>query len=524
MKRIFLFLSAALALVACNAASPGGDRPVPPSGTLEHGMIVLGEQLEDPYSVENMSKALCSLYPSRAGRIIPEPTDLYVRFLPKDREQLDRLQALGLTLLDHPMDFRILREGDYYHDPSVPEDAITWQYGVVHKDFSFPEDIRHELLDECYIAENDPDSKADGIDWAAVEREAYRLTGNEAMLSAASRGGEGTPVYAEGDILLVDRALGETPVGVRGVMVCCNSFVKIAKGYTDAAGHYRLNRAFATEMRYRIVFKNEKGFATGFNLVLIPASVSTLGTAGPEGVSVTVDENSERSLFCRSVINNACCDYFDSCAGEGGDEIATPPDNLRIWCFQSLNVSGAVMMQHGCLIDGTLVGEWLGKYTSLVKMFLPDLVIGLKDCGDCKSIYSLVLHECAHASHHSKVGNDFWDPLAEFMLKSFVASGTMSYGSAQDEGSGYVAVAEMWAYAVQTALMNRRYADGMVYGSSYWFHPQILSWLDERGITRFKVFKALDAEVTDRETLRQRLIYYYPEYKSMINQAFTRYE
>lgn len=524
MKRFLLFLSVALFLGACDAGTVEGDRPVPPAPGLEHGMIVLGEQLEDPYSVENISKALQSLYPTRAERIIPEPTDLYVRFLPAGREQLDRLQALGLTLLDHPMDFRIAREGDYYHDPLVPEGEITWQYAVVSRNFAFPKDIRHEVLDECYIAENDPASKADGIDWTAVEREAYRLTGNEAMLREVSRDGEGTPVYAEGDILLVDHDLGSTPVGVRGVLVCCNSFVKMAKGYTDAAGHYRLNRAFATEMRYRIVFKNERGFATGFNLVLLPASVSTLGTAGPEGVSVTIDQQSDRSLFCRSTINNACCDYFDSCAGDGEDAVAMPPDNLRIWCFQFLEVSGAVMMQHGCLIDGTMIGEWIGKYASLVKMFLPDLVIGLKSCSSCKHIYSLVLHECAHASHYVKVGNEFWDPLAEFMLKAFASSGSMSYGSAQDEGSGYVAVAEMWAYSVQTALMNARYADGMAYGSVYWFHPQIFSWLDERGITRFKVFKALDAEVTDLETLRQRIIYYYPEYKSMINQAFTRYE
>lgn len=526
MKRIFLLCFAALVVAACSAASVEEGHSVPPASedALGHDLIVLGEQLEDPYSVENVARALDHLYPTRAGRIIPEATDRYVRFLPADRAQLDELLSLGLTLIDHPVDYRILREGDYYHDPSVPEGEITWQYAVVGKDFLFPEGIRCEVLDECYIAENDPGSKADGIDWTAVEREAYRLTGNGDLLAPSSREGNGEAVYAEGDILLVDPALGTTPAGVRGVLVVSNSFVKIAKGYTDAQGHYRLNRAFATEMRYRIVFKNEKGFATGFNLVLVPASVSTLGTAGPEGVSVTVDAQSNRSLFCRSVINNACCDYFDACKGEGGEELSTPPDNLRIWCFQLLDVSGAVMMQHGTLIDNTIIGQWLGSYSTLVKMFLPDLVIGLKDCQDCRSIYSLVLHECAHASHYTKVGNGYWDTLAEFMLKAFASSGTMSYGSAQDAGSGHVAVAEMWAYAVQTALMQKRYGDGLGYGYSYWFHPQTLTWLDERGITRFKVFRALDAEVTDRETLRERLIYYYPEYKSMINQAFTRYE
>ena len=73
------------------------------------------------------------------------------------------------------MDYRIIREGDYYQDPEVGDDAITWQYGVVPQDFTFPDGIRYELLDECYIAEHDPITRAgDGIDWTRVEEEAYR--------------------------------------------------------------------------------------------------------------------------------------------------------------------------------------------------------------------------------------------------------------------------------------------------------------------------------------------------------------
>jgi hypothetical protein len=62
-------------------------------------MIVLGEQLEDPYTVANMEEALASVYPTKAGRIALDPTDLYVRFLPKDEAQYDALLALGLVLV-----------------------------------------------------------------------------------------------------------------------------------------------------------------------------------------------------------------------------------------------------------------------------------------------------------------------------------------------------------------------------------------------------------------------------------------
>ena len=44
---------------------------------LSHGMIVLGDRLENPYKTENISRALASLYPTKAGRVDIEPTDLY---------------------------------------------------------------------------------------------------------------------------------------------------------------------------------------------------------------------------------------------------------------------------------------------------------------------------------------------------------------------------------------------------------------------------------------------------------------
>ena len=123
-----------------------------------------------------MEEALASVDPTKAGRIALDPTDLYVRFLPKDEAQYDALLALGLVLVDHPVDYRIVREGDWYHDPSVAEDDITWQYAVVPAGFVFPEDVRYELLDECFIADHAPSTKADGIDWAEVEREALSPT------------------------------------------------------------------------------------------------------------------------------------------------------------------------------------------------------------------------------------------------------------------------------------------------------------------------------------------------------------
>ena len=106
---------------------------------LSHDKIVLGDRLENPYKTENITKALQSLYPTKADRVDVRTTNLYVRFLPADDAEYRRLEAMGLVLVDHPLDYDIVVDGDWYHDPAVPDEDVTWQYAVVPHDFVFPD-------------------------------------------------------------------------------------------------------------------------------------------------------------------------------------------------------------------------------------------------------------------------------------------------------------------------------------------------------------------------------------------------
>ena len=80
--------------------------------SLSHEKIVLGNRRENPYKTENITRALASLYPTKAGRIEVTATDLYVRFLPADKEQCEQLRSMGLELIDHPLDYDIAVDGD----------------------------------------------------------------------------------------------------------------------------------------------------------------------------------------------------------------------------------------------------------------------------------------------------------------------------------------------------------------------------------------------------------------------------
>jgi len=522
MRKLW-FISAVLLLAACDKTSFEEDNPRAPEGEIYHDMIQLGDKLDDPYTVANMQEALTKVYPTKAGRVELSATDYYVRFLPKDDDELRLLQDKGLYLMDHPMDYSIAKEGDYYQDPSLAEDAITWQYAVVPKNFSFPADVQFQILDECFLSEHLPESKAiDGVDWSAVEEEAFRLTGNEDLWepAAVTKGGSACP---EGRITIEDPKFGNgQPFGVSGVMVACNVFVKIGTTYTDRDGYYKMGKSFSSKPRYRLVFKNEKGFNIGFNLILIPASVSTLGKGSPEGIDFHVKDG-DGALFRRCTVNNAAYDYYSRCNRDDLD-ITQPPSDLRIWILNGLRDSSCSMLHHGAYLDGSTLNDYLGSYMWLLKLFLPDVTIGSKE-KDYSQIYKATMHELAHASHYAKVGNEFWDPYIKYVVLSFILEGGQPYGSGNKEGAGQCRIGEMWAYFLEETMYKDRYGGTMAsFGNRYWFQPDIFTYLYERGMSRGHIFRSLRPSVTSLDDLRDELIAQNPSMEKVINQTFSYFD
>ncbi len=116
MKTFKLFILGISAVVtSCNGIGWQKDQSI--SGYddgrgVSHEMIVLGEQLEDPYSLSNVTKAIASLYPTKAGVVELEATDYYVRLLPRSSDDLRLLEKMGLSyrgrrrLLSRPADSR----------------------------------------------------------------------------------------------------------------------------------------------------------------------------------------------------------------------------------------------------------------------------------------------------------------------------------------------------------------------------------------------------------------------------------
>ena len=105
-----------------------------------NGFNVLGAKLNVPYKKSVMTQAKQNLVAkggTGATSINVRTMHIYIRFLPQDKEQLDNLMGLGLTLFDIPLDYKIVRHGASYHDPMISDSIPTPQYTVVDPSFSY---------------------------------------------------------------------------------------------------------------------------------------------------------------------------------------------------------------------------------------------------------------------------------------------------------------------------------------------------------------------------------------------------
>ena len=128
---------------------------------------VLGSRLNNPYTIANMRTAYANL---RITNVTVDITNLYVRFKPTTADQLDLLEntmeAQNLELFDTPVDYDVSYEGDYYQDPAIAQEQISWQYAVVLPTFTFPAGIQYETIAQLHIPNDN---------YTAVETEAERI-------------------------------------------------------------------------------------------------------------------------------------------------------------------------------------------------------------------------------------------------------------------------------------------------------------------------------------------------------------
>lgn len=176
MKKLLILLSVGgiliLTLNSCKKDHLENDNLQTLSGTAtlddeteyaEEGQsTILGEELPNPYTIENMTAAYDALMaePKNEGNrslnaVRIRSTHKYIKFKPTTEDQLEVLLTSDLNVYDHPLNRQELIVGKFYRDPEVPDDQPTFQYATVPNGTTLPEGIEYEILQEMYIPEED---------------------------------------------------------------------------------------------------------------------------------------------------------------------------------------------------------------------------------------------------------------------------------------------------------------------------------------------------------------------------------
>ena len=197
MKKLFYLIAlVAFILTSCEKNEVGNNLQNSNTSTITDIInrptqpIVLGKQLNNPFSVENMQIALDSLLankeslngsmraPSTLDEFEITATDLYIRYLPKDSTEYRTLMNDStLTLFDFPLDYEWKQIGEYYKDPTVTGE-YTWLYTRVPVGYAPHSGIEYEVLEELFILEHSP--------YYSIETE----TGEDGMQKAKSVTGQ----------------------------------------------------------------------------------------------------------------------------------------------------------------------------------------------------------------------------------------------------------------------------------------------------------------------------------------------
>jgi len=311
-------------------------------------------------------------------------------------------------------------------------------------------------------------------------------------------------------------------VPLKGVKIRCHKGVKHASAYTDENGHYVMPKKFsADKVRYTMVFKNQCGFKIWGDQSGFLWAARKKYKKHTKDFGKTVKPGDGEWDMC--VANNAAYDHYKYCEE---NNIATPPDNLRIWvCSNKTTWRCAIMMRHldnHFALDVTLLSGLMsvwgitgfmlgGAYIPAdlwLPYVLPDIFISSKD-ETGRDLYRQVTHELMHASHFSQVGQDYWKRYVQYIINCASLDNIYGYKGRADSG---VCISETWAYAMeykrQEDVFNiDRSEYPNVDSKSYWFKPSIIYDLIKQGVlTPTQIFSCMTPDVDDHKKLLRALI------------------
>ncbi len=484
-----------------------------------HTQIILGDVLENPYSVESM-RAAFDFYnnnvpdsPYREKEVVA--THYYIKIEPTTAAHLITLDHLddtndldAPTIHDYPLDRKIIQEGDYYIMPKESNDVYHAAYSVVPVDYVFQNPVPYTILSELYLPSDDEfDVESIALVFANWQDDLVADFGEEIYPDDLS---ELLPAWV--DASSQKRLFGRkyTPAGrirvensdpvLGGFHDFEHAKISIGRNFfwtytnTNLTGNFTARKTYRGKVRIRAKFRGEIATVRKTLNEMVGLWVSdhlmtiTRGSNNPTRVinyrvnswlnNTPIDIGGGHiwtkatthiglSRYNRYAIQNGISrrlDHANVWAWSNGSDSATPmlkkyPTILQVAAFS--NIGQANVWQNLTAIAGTSVLSIVPPH------WRPDILLhglGSRDAGttvktNTVSIHQLIFHESGHYSLAMQAGYMMWaENMAATISNTIANRGSYSDGSHPSfQAADRISIVEGWGNFTEFKITNFYY-------------------------------------------------------------------
>ena len=417
MKKSIVFLSAVVLLTTACSNLPLENEEEDKIIQNVNSEIVLGDVIENPFSVSNLEAR---------GLIVDDSNYIYFRCRSNNEEEVKWLTDQFGLLTQIPLDREIEESGTIYIDPEIPEGECPWFYFMKPKeDYELVKEkgFQLEVLDEMYVSDEDYSLiTAEGLD--VPENADYgEMELDDSSRSFLSKIMKRFKIYynrPKGYVTVYD-TFSKKNVPVRNVTVMSQQLLLFWSDKTNSEGKFSIPLGYTSilgNVQIHVVFENNKTIINGagrWDQYLVPAFYIA-GSYNVKNISklkINLGCNTRQARL--GTIINAYEDYHAYCAAFN----ITKPGYLRTWVWNDMSNCCAPLARHAAggvlTLSGGVIASIMGNpvgagllSAAVLSTFLPDIVIGVKDCTSenfTELIYKNVFHELSHASHFFGIGD-----------------------------------------------------------------------------------------------------------------------
>jgi hypothetical protein len=487
--------------------------------TKEFKPLVLGEEMKNPYTLENMTQAYLNVYGHNPKNPLPV-THKYVKLVPKFKVLEEQLVADNTILVQtYPISREVVEPGQYYIPPGKTAEDIREFYASVPANYVAPKNVTMTLIEDMFIPQIAAELEAEAflLSDNLPDDHDYRINRDERIREVREnpcrnfpseiRRGDYEPCESinssscSGSGRLRVQNMGVATTGSAKLDPVMHVEMKISNAWkyeTHSTGNFGLFSVYNT---YTIGARVEVNY-TSVHCTIIPRK-NILSYFKTDPVVKDFGWFKQSSLCDLDLIipsptpnvlgTNECLYYTGAISNNvvhqhrkySNDELGATIPKLKIVMSDSKGPHhAATMMLHDLILNhtaNTLQIDIAKKtldvpvaFAGLVKTWAYDLILGYGDDGNKSGIFpnvqpayyfnffntdrydEMVYHELCHMLHYTKVSNQTW---LDFGLAEYKNpdNGPGTYGPCCQSFSPIIAVGEAWAYHMGHFLANKKW-------------------------------------------------------------------